>query len=1071
MNQRSTINTVAVLLLGLLALPLIITSNAHAGSFFAAQANGEITVAGVVIDGDGLPMPGVNVSIQGTTRGTATDLDGRYVLTTPADAVLLFSFIGYTDLEIPVEGRTEINVTLVEDVAALEEVVVVGYGVQRRQDLTGAVASIDESTLREVPAASIEQSMQARVPGMVITSTSAEPGGGLSIRIRGGNSISGNNEPLFVIDGFPMYNDNDAGAREFERFQSTNHLANLNPNDIESIEVLKDASATAIYGSRGANGVVIVTTKQGRAGRPRINFEHYSKMSDAVRTIPLANAYEYAQVLNMARETMGEDPLYSGKFGPADPETGEPIYLATPEEIRQTVGEGTDWQRELLRTGLAQNYQLGVSGGTGALTYNLSGNYFDEEGVLSSSGYTRYSLRANLFSQMTSKLSLRLNATGSRTIADRVLNANTRTVGGGPGRSGVIWMALRANPIASPDDWFYEGNPLLSTQLGGEGDIGFNPVMDSKNTHAFGYTTFLLANSTLEYNILDDLKFTSKVGVNLTENDKEWFWNRDTMLGYEFNGQAMEALSSSLDYLTENYFTYRKGVGSAHALDLTAGMSWQQTDGRQTIIQAQDYTLDFPNGIDRYEFAQMHDRHNSGHFQYSLLSYYGRATYNLLDRYLVTFTGRADGSSKFAKNNKWAFFPSGAIAWRFSEEPFLEGARNVLSDGKLRLSYGITGSQAIGPYGSLPRLRVDAFSWADGGLATGVAPLSPGNPDLRWESTEQFNAGLDLGFFDNRVALTTNVYTKTTRDLLQQLAVPAQTGFTTVVSNFGSIRNTGIELDLSVDVLDGPLTWSTSANYSTNETEVVDLGELDYILPRGFFPNPLGAAHIVEEGLPLGNFYGHRVVGLLTEEDIAAGYPTLGVYNTEGMFKFADEDGSGSITAADKVVLGNALPEHTFGWSNNFNYGSFGLSLFVQGMLGHQILNMSKMITEYGVQNFGTPSKDYMGDFWTPENRDAFFPRPAEFQREGAVITDRLVEDGSFVRLKSVTLSYNVPRLVPGVRNAQVYVTGTDLLTLTGYSGYDPEVSTLGQTNLEPGVDLGSYPRPRSFTIGVKLGF
>lgn len=1034
-----------------------------------AQSQEEIGISGSVVETGGTPLPGVNVVVKGTVTGTITDVDGNYELTAPGDAVLIFSFVGFEAQEIPVEGRSQINVTLAPDVEALEEVVVVGYGALRKKDVTGSVSSINERTLKEIPAASIETAMQGRAPGVVVTSTSAEPGGGLSVRIRGGNSVSGNNEPLFVIDGFPMYNDNNGMASEFERYQSTNLLANLNPNDIESMEILKDASATAIYGSRGANGVVLITTKQGRAGRPKIDFEHYTSTSTARTIIPLADAFQYATVYNQALTARGDDPRYDGTNGDPDPETGKVTYFPTPAEIQAEVGDGTNWQRELLRTGIAQNYQLGISGGTPRLTYNLSGNYYDNEGVLKNSAYTRYSLRANLFSQLNDRLSFRLNTTGSRTVANRANTSNTRTVGGGGGRAGVIWQAFRANPIARPDEFFFE-DEMLGTQQAS----GFNPVMDLENTHVLGYTSFMLANATIEFEILDGLKFTSKGGANITNNDKEWFWNQNTALGYRFNGQAREALANSIDYVNENYFTYKKDFSGNHAVNLTAGTSWQQTQNRQTILEAQDYTVNFENGLNKYEFAQMHSRHNTGRVKHTLLSYYGRAFYSLMDRYLFTVTVRGDGSSKFAQNNKWAVFPSAAVAWRFSDEPLLANA-DWLSNGKLRLSYGRTGSQAISPYGSLARMRVDAFTWADGGLATGVVPASPGNPDLKWETTEQLNAGLDLGFADDRITFTSDVYRKTTRDLLQQLAVPGQSGFSSIVSNFGSIRNSGVELGLSIDVLDGPLKWTTNANYSRNVSEVLDLGELDHIQARGFFPTPLGSAHIVTKGEPLGNFHGWRVVGLLSEEDIAAGYPTLGSYNLPGLFKFwnnpDDEDGINSINADDKVVLGNALPDFTFGWSNNLSYKDFGLSFFVQGVIGHDILNMHKMISEYGIPSFGVPTSDYMNDYWSEDNPDAYYPRPAEFAREGAVITDRLVEDGSFVRLKNVTLSYNVPPILRGIQTSQVYVTATNLLTLTGYSGYDPEVSSLGQTNLEPGVDIGSYPRSRTFTLGVKLGF
>jgi TonB-dependent starch-binding outer membrane protein SusC len=1055
-------------LVGLLSVLLMLTP-----APVQAQASGRISGA-ITDETNARPISGAQVVVAGTAVGTLTGDDGTFTLQgVPAgEHQVRVTHIGYSRGERTVRvvaGETvTANFQLRPQAVALEGIVAVGYGTQRRRDVTGSVASVGSDVLEESRAAvTFEQALQGRVAGVTVTTNSAEPGGGLSIRIRGGNSLSGDNEPLYVIDGFPMTSDG-LEAGEQGQGQGGNVLSSINPDDIESIEVLKDASATAIYGSRGANGVVLITTKAGTRGAPRIRADISTGFATVGSTIPLANAHQYATFVNAGGRTGADGSPFWGSCRDAL-STGERICRMTPEQLAAQVGEGTDWQRAMLQTGVTRNYQVDLTGGTDMLTYRLSGGYFDGTGAMRYTGFNRYTLRTNLQAQATDRLSLRLNLSGTRSNADR---ANSGNAGGAthPGiqNTGIISRAFRVQPFELADAW---DRDLLDDDEFADDII--TPVNELANIHRTNLTDFVLANGTAVLSLTDNLNLTSQTGVNLANNRKEFFWNQNTRIGFRENGRARLNTRSTTDWVTENFLNYVTNPG-VHSINATAGVSLQRDDARESRLEATDFLVDVPLGIDLFDFAQVHERASQIRSQTTLASGFGRLNYTLMDRYLFTLTGRYDGSSKFAANEKWAFFPSGAFAWRISNEPFMAGL-DAVSDLRLRLSYGRVGSQAISPYGSLARMNVEYFTWG-GGSNLGIVPVSAANANLRWETTEQGNVGLDLGLLNGRVTLTADAYEKTTRDLLQSMRIPRISGFNSIPANLGSIRNAGVELALGANLLTGPFGWNSSVNFGRNRSKILDLGEGVEFLKVGSAGRS-DYTHIVRPGDQMGTFYGYRVEGLLTAEDIANGYPTLGAFNQEGSLKFwnnpDDERGINIINEEDKVVLGHAEPDFTLGWHNQFSYGNFQLSAFVHAMIGQQVLNLNRLYTDYGNSSLGVPSQEYLRDHWSPDNKNAYFPRPIYWSTSGATvpITDRLVEDGSFARLQTVTLRYRLPSSIGlGLGGVELYGSVENLLTLTGYSGYDPEVNAWGRNNLTRGVDVDSYPRARTMYIGASIG-
>lgn len=1073
--KTCVLGMLCLVVLGLLSPPLLAASNTSSTLSTDATLI-EITVTGRVIDQDGNPLIGATVLLKGSSTGTVTDIDGNYSLDVPDEgAVLVFSYTGYLPQEIAVRARTLINVTLAESASILDEVVVVGYGTQRKIDVTGAVATMKGDDITPLPTPNFEEGLQGKVPGMEMKKTSSEPGGGISVKIRGTNSLLGNNEPLYVIDGFPMTNDNTTRPGGWESQDALNLLGNLNPRDIESVQVLKDASATAIYGSRGANGVILITTKKGRSGKAMVDFEYSHTASTAKAPFELSNVEDYARIENEAiANTGGVDFRYTDNntYG---------LQNATPEELGARFGNGTDWLDEILQTGHVNNYNLSIQGGNDRTTFLISGNFYDEQGIVLTSDYKKGSLRANVSSQLSDRLTVRVNMSGSRYSANR-FSQTGRVTGGGPDRLGVVTEAFRANPMTTPETPHLEPNDLLQ-YAPGQGNVTnfiYNPVQQVQKIDNSDAMNFFLGSLNLEYRILDELSVVFRGGGNFQSQERINFQPFSTPVGNWYSAIGTHSFYDRRNFVYENYLNYTKTF-QKHSINATLGYSIENDRIQSKTQSGSGYNFDI-QGI--YGWGQLAVPGPIGISESgrTLASNYGRLVYNYDDRYLVTFTGRRDGSSVFAENNKWAFFPSGAVAWVVSNESFMKGI-DWLSNLKLRASFGQVGNQAIAPYGSLARVNSRLYV-INGGRVSGLAPTSPANPDLIWETTEQLDIGIDASFLDDRIQFSADFYKKNTLDLLQNKPVLYTSGYSAFTSNFGEISNTGLELSLGGAIIANSgsgLRWNSTLTGSFNRNKIEDLGTaadgspLLFALPPG---NGLADGRTLTRfvlGEPIGSFWGLKWLGNLSQADVDGGTAVLGGLNEPGDQKFQDTNGDGQITSADAIIIGNAQPDFIFGWDNTFSYGNFSLNFFFNAVIGGEVMNLLKQYTEMGGSRGGGGhhSREYAENYWTLSNTETRFPRPGG-GGGGAGGTSYFLEDGTFLRLQSAALKYNIPTANLGwnwIRNATVYVRGSNLFVITDYTGFDPEGSFSGQDDATQNVDLGNYPRPRSIEFGVKLGF
>jgi TonB-linked SusC/RagA family outer membrane protein len=996
-----------------------------------AQATGTIT--GVVTSEAGQPLASVQISIPGTRLGVLTRADGRYLITgVPAGQhQVRATLIGYGTQEetvtVVADETATVDFRLAHRAVELEGIVAVGYGVQQRRDITGAISSVNADVVRTPTTVSVEQLLQGQAAGVEVTQSTGAPGGAVSVRIRGTSSITANSEPLYVIDGVPAFV--GSGGRAVR----TNPLAEISPNDIQSIEVLKDASATAIYGSRGANGVVLITTKRGQRGENIVRIESNYGVQQVGRTIPMLNAREFAELNNEARINAGMEPRF------------------TPEQIAQ-MGEGTDWQSEIFRTAPMQNHSVSVAGGDERTRYHVSGSLFDQDGVVINSGYRRYSGRLNLDREVRDQFRIGSSVTASRSQYDLVAAE-------GEGGRGVTLSALEFSPIAPVRDSngnyvpFSPANPSVN-----------NPVATALEVSDGRTSSRLLGNLFAEYDLTDALRFRSSLGGSASVVRAKRYAPSTVMEGAGANGDALIQSVESTDLVNENILTYRPSTRAGDNLDFTGGFTVQTFRSEMVEARTQGFGTDITGANDLSAGARPLPP-ISDVDEWTLLSWLGRANYNLRDRYLFTVTARYDGSSKFGERNKWGFFPSAAFGWRLSEEAFLRRVE-AISDAKLRVSYGITGNQEIGTYASLARLQSVPYVLGGTRQVITYAPAGQApNPDLRWESTRQFGAGLDLGFFDNRILITTDFYNSVTDDLLLLMPQPSSSGFDAQLRNVGSVRNRGVELGINTTNLErANLTWRTTLNLSRNWNQVVDLGGPERILGPDLGGAFQGVNTVVEVGQPLGTFFGFRTNGVWQEGDPC----TLDnpADCTPGEIRFVDTNGDGKISAADRVLLGKGYPDLFGGLTNNFTFGPLSLDVLLQGSLGNEILNLSAL-WQRGVT---TLSNEQASSFerWTPQNPSTSVPR-ANVARTRRLL-DRYVEDGSYLRLQNVTLGYTLPqRLVPGVDRARLYVSGQNLWTWTNYTGFDPEVNSYGGDATHRGLDQSSYPRARTLSVGVSL--
>ncbi|WP_346858244.1 TonB-dependent receptor [uncultured Draconibacterium sp.] len=981
------------------------------------------SITGKVTNDRNEPIPGATVIVKGTTQGTVTDVNGNYTLANaPAAGFLQISFVGMITAEFDISGKTVIDAKLQEDFIGIEEVVAIGYGTMKKADLTGAVSQIKTETLEQVPVYNMEQALKANASGVRVSQNSGQPGARIEVRIRGGNSMIGDNGPLYVVDGFPV-----TGGINF-----------MNPSDIESIDILKDASATAIYGARGANGVVLITSKRGKKGQnSKIEINTYLGFQQETKRYDLLNAQEYAIIANEWLKNGGLDPFFS------------------QDEINN-LGEGTDWQDAIFQTAPIQNHTITFSGSSEKTRYSLSGNYYDQDGIIINSGVKRGSVRLNLDHELNSWLSMAVNLNLSR-------RSNTRIpVDNGYRGTSTLSAAASAPPTLPVYD--EDGLPTQIEQFYNFGSADMrNPLIyASRQTTTMANT--VIGNGSFDVKITKDLTFKTLLGI---EYEYAWTDYYSPIIYENDRGSASQSTSYNNSFLNENVLTYKKEIDDKHELTLTGGYTYQTRMGRSLNASVSGFAN---NTTENYSLqaAEISNPPSSYISEWVLASWLARVNYSFNNKYLVTASIRADGSSRFGANNKWATFPSGAFAWRVSEEPFMSDV-TFLSDLKFRASYGVTGNTALSPYQSLDRLGTVKTIFANQADEVGFVPTGISNADLKWETTAQTDIGFDVSFFKNKLRVTADYYKKNTTDLLASVPLPPSVGFGSILQNIGEIQNQGFEFTASADIIrTNDLAWNISANFSSNKNKVIEIAGGSDIFASG-----QGAAwsstNIAREGEPIGSFYG------LVEDHIG----------DDGLIVYKDLSGpdgtpDGVVNALDRVILGSPHPDFFYGVNSNLSYKNFDLNIILDGVYGNEIFNATLGTHLNSFQRGNNQFTDIMGNYWTAENPDPNAKYPKISSATQIDVSDRFIEDGSYLRVKSIRLGYTIPTKRLGLKwfdYAQVYLSGTNLFTFTKYSGLDPEVNTKGgdsqdiASRLNMGHDQSGYPNAKTYAIGLKLNF
>lgn len=1009
-------------------------------------------ISGTIKDEVGGVLPGANVVIKGTTVGTTTDGEGKFSLSVPSSAtVLVVSYIGYAPQEVALEGQTTIEITLQPDPETLSEVVVVGYGIQKRSDLTGAVSSVKAEELTQLPMQRVDQALQGRAPGVMVLNTSGQPGGRTTIRIRGMNSITGSNQPLIVIDGL-----------------QGGDIESLNPNDIESIEILKDASATAIYGSQGANGVLLITTKRGKKGTPVISYSYSLSYQKLRKELDLMNAADFAKSINDFRASQNQP--------------GDVVITPTPIFTDEQVANferngGTDWQDEIYRTAPMQSHQVSVSGGTDNVQYLVSGGYLDQEGILINSAFQRFTLRTNVNVDINKWMSFGLSWAGIKE------KGNTPPFGEGTADVDALGQAVSLAPRWGATIPVYDELGNYSKHPSNFGEPGMaNPVASAREVFAENNNMRNNLNTFLEFKPLKGLSIRITGGAITRNSNNYRYMNTNTFTGFQKSGLAQSSNGIYTRLQNSNIITYTKQAG-IHNFTITAVAEQQVETDKNTSIDANGFSVDdnsvWDLGGAATRFAASYNRKRV------INSYLARVNYSLSEKYLLTASYRADGSSVFGANNKWGYFPSVSAAWRASEETFLKDL-DLFSDFKVRASWGITGNQSISPYASLSQILSGANYPYNGNDATdiGFNIVRAANPNLKWESTTQTDIGVDLGLFNGRLTASFDYYVKTTKDLLLSRQLPTMTGFSSIVDNIGSTENKGVEIALGGDPLVGDFRWNTGFNISFNNNKVLKLADENKLPFRtttgaGYGISNSAPLMYLKAGEPFGQMTGRITLGTWSEaeRDLAAAFGQL-----PGDIKYQDINNDGVINNSDLTVIGNALPDFIYGWSNRFSYKNFELIVLIQGVQGNDLFNIGRIRLERP----GEGTSANLLNRWTPENQNTDVPAfISQSERKAAALpsgkisvgdtrVSRWVEDGSYMRVKNITLAYNLPASLVsniGISRLRAYVTGTNLFTVTDYTGYDPEISSFNSNDASLGIDFGSYPTSKTFTVGVDITF
>jgi TonB-linked SusC/RagA family outer membrane protein len=1009
---------ILTLLLGIVALTSLFSEKLYAQ---LRPIKGKVTLVT-----DGSPLPGVSISVKGTTSGTVTDLEGNYSLDLPQGTqVLTFSFVGLETQEITVGGsRSIVNAIMLESQTELSQVVITGYSELQRRDVIGSITSIKSDRFKDLPVSGFDQALQGQAAGVQVSQSSGTPGGGIAIRIRGNTSISASNRPLFIVDGTPVF-DGSVTARDFGG-QNDNSLAIVNPNDIATIEILKDASAKAIYGSRGANGVVIITTKRGKNNKTTITADVQRGMVDLVGRPRLMNA---TQLLDLQREAV----INSGK---------KPDEMGLIPGVTDLVN--TDWINEILRKGVLQQYQITAAGGTEKTRFYFSGSVRDEEGVQLNNRFTRYTGALNLDHSVNQRLKFGANVNVSMTQNDRVKGDNFL--------DGVYSGALKSLPFFSPYDEF--GRLYVPNDPNYAEFPNFNPVGQALLPRFRTYGLKIIAGANMDIDLSKNLKFRSKVSMDYNNAEEDQYEPSTTAIGGYLSsvggkGYGVFITTTRYTLTNSNVLTYYKSIDERHNFTALVGNEIIHSQMRDSNVSGRM----FPSNRFTYiNSAGIVDAGGSFTAQNGLVSAFGEVKYDFKDTYLLGVTMRADGSSRFGQNRRFGYFPSVSAGWRVSEEPFLSEVR-FLDDLKLRGSYGFTGNERIGNFQYLGTWAAAVYNGN-----TGVGPNRLPNSNLQWERTNEVNVGFDAALFDSRLRITADVYRNLTDKLLYSEPIPLTTGYGSIQGNIGSVSNKGIELSISSENSTGALRWTTDFNITRNINNVEMLAKGD-TLYRGYTASGVGSTNAILAGHPLGTFWGLNF---------------LGVDPATGNALYEDRNGDGKISTDDGAVIGNAQPKFYGGLNNKFSYKGFDLNIFLHFMYGNKVLNMTNVTLVNAGEDIENNQSVIALRRWKQEGDITDVPRYELGNTYNNYHSSRFLEDGSFLRLKNVALGYSLPASWTNkarLQNVRVFVSGTNLWTLTPYSGVDPEVSTLDGSTSAQGIDFFTLPQVKTIQGGITLTF
>ncbi|MCE5347367.1 MAG: TonB-dependent receptor [Bacteroidales bacterium] len=983
---------------------IVLTNKANQNGFSQPVDQQQQKVTGKVTNESGEPLPGVSVIVKGTTTGTITDINGSFSLANISEnATLQLSFVGMKTLEVKVGNQTSIDAVLADEMLGLDEVVVIGYGSVKKTDLTGSVTQIKPKDLAAFTNGNILKALSGRATGVQVLQNDGRPGASPSIRIRGTNSILGSNEPLYVIDGFP------------------GSISSVQETDIESIEILKDASATAIYGSRGANGVIIISTKKGKSGETLVDYETNYGMQRVTKKLDLMNGLQWAKFYNEVAVNDGANP-----------------YFTNEQLDAFAKGTDTDWQDLILYDAPIMLHSLNVSGGNEKTQFSISGNAFLQDGIIKNTDYNRYTLRSNINHKISKIFSISLNALASKTKSDTKSTEGTRG-------NGVIGGMIGASPVFSPfniDGTISRINtayPFLSNVL-------INPLTVIYGQSNKSDTNFQLFNLAFDISPIKGMVIKLAGGVQNSDSRSDSFTQIDQIINSV--GSASVSTSNSINMLNENTISYSKTFGD-HSISAVGGFSYEDSQYKSLSASGKGF---LSNVVETYNLqgAASQGIASSGYSKAVLFSYLGRVNYNYKGRYFATFSYRRDGSSKFSVLNKWSDFPSGAIAWRVSEEKFMQQVKTI-SNLKLRASYGAAGNNALSAYQTLNALGSYKVVFNDA-LFTAFGPGTTKPGQLKWETTYGYDAGVDLGLFSNRINITIDYYHKKTKDLLNSVQLPASSGYTQTLQNVGEIQNKGFEFSIDAQILNKEVKWNVSSNISVNRNNVSKLYGGQDIYGAVFNTGPLtDFINLLREGQPLGIFYGYLEDG----------------YTEIGNIKYKDLNDDGIINSNDKTYIGNPNPKFIYGFNSVISYKGFDLTLFLQGSQGNDIFNLDANTNIDLGFGLNLPV-DVYNNHWTVDNPNAKYPKLSK--KISGNVSDRWVEDGSYLRLKNIQLAYNLPSgLIKWARSIQLYISGQNLFTINKFSWFDPEINSRGgSSSINQGLSYFGYPTAKSLTLGIR---